>query len=203
MKRILPVRALFTTLAFAALLLAACSETGEAPETEPSTAAAPQAVALEPQFTLDEAHNALWQDSALPFLTRPVPQFRLKLGDYAFAIPSELNRPEMLQNFGRTEPVTGPNVVHVLYNDNLYRVPWELEDGELVINATALGDGQKGKPFGNFTAKSKVFMMIGHEGPLAVEAEEAPFAPFYALRILVDENPLRFMKQPGRVQPMP
>lgn len=154
-----------------------------------------------PVLLLDEAHNALWQDSAQVYLARPNAQLTLNQGDYAFHIPSDMNRPDILKQFGLVKAVTAPNIVHVLYNDNLYKTPWMPTEGKVALRAGSLGGGQNNRPIEKFDAGNTVFIFIGYEGNAAEAGAEAPFAPFYALRVLLDENPLRFIKQPG--QPLP
>jgi hypothetical protein len=159
------------------------------------------ALAEIPGLPLDEVHNALWQDSARPYFMRPRQTFSLQMGNYEFSIPSEMNRADILEKFGRKEPVTEPNVVHVLYNDNLYRQAWMPSEGNLLIDAPTLGVGQKNKPLSRFEPNNTIYLLIGFEGPIPAGEVEAPFAPFYAMRILVDENPMRFIK-PGAPQPL-
>jgi hypothetical protein len=162
----------------------------------------PVQMADHPVLTLDEVHNALWQDSAQVFLIRPHEQLTLKQADYVFHIPTDMNRPDVLKKFGITQAITGPNMVHVLYNDNLYKTPWMPSEGQVAVRASSLGGGQNNQTFDLFDAGNTVFVFVGYEGNATEVGAEAPFAPFYALRILVDENPLRFIKQPGQSLPI-
>lgn len=151
-------------------------------------------MSYEPILLLDEAHNALWQDSAQPFVMRPYAALVLDLQDYVFHIPSAMNQAQIQAKFDNPGPIDGPNVVHVLCQDDVFVAKWAPQNGRIRLDASVLSKGQNGKTFSEFKDRDLVYLMIGYQGNRAPGEKEAPFAPFYSARILVDQHPLRFTR---------
>ncbi|HHG86525.1 MAG TPA: hypothetical protein ENJ82_17375, partial [Bacteroidetes bacterium] len=117
--------------------------------------------AYPPTVVLDQAHNAMWQDRAQPYFMPPNSTLLIKLSGFQFQIPSDLNRPEIQARYGNPGPVTQANVVRVLYQNDVFLVPWDMKDGSIRLDKSTLGKGLRGTLFNGFVDHELVFLQIG------------------------------------------